>query len=302
MYSLEDKIKAVQLYIKYGKSAAAVIRELGYPNRHTSVCWYKEYVKTNGNLPMRHERQMPWIFVKLLLFVYRLGKRDPLGDIVYGGQKETDWRLGSNRTGEKHRQKNAPCAAALQKTKEQMKRDYEPDILERFNGERCDDAKHRVARAEADCREHREKWRDPVPVFKASKPGEGRKNLSNHEIHEKRRDAAEQSADDPQHLRYVGRTDGRKYPRDKKAPSTVEHRRWRPNAGSSSHFVPERRVEPTRRKDEVYQCKADACGSRENHIALTESVTFKKFLVHIHLPSTFTSPLLSHNYSFASMS
>lgn len=48
MYSLEDKIKAVQLYIKYGKSAAAVIRELGYPNRHTSVCWYKEYVKTNG--------------------------------------------------------------------------------------------------------------------------------------------------------------------------------------------------------------------------------------------------------------
>ncbi len=57
MYSLDDRIKAVKLYIKYGKSAATVIRELGYPNRHSLVCWYKEYVKTNGNLPARHERK-----------------------------------------------------------------------------------------------------------------------------------------------------------------------------------------------------------------------------------------------------
>ena len=47
MYSLDDKIKAVKLYIKYGKSAEAVIRELGYPNRHSLVYRYKEYVKTN---------------------------------------------------------------------------------------------------------------------------------------------------------------------------------------------------------------------------------------------------------------
>ena len=57
MYSLEDRIKAVKLYIKYGKSAAAVIRELGYPNRHSLASWYKEYVNTNGNLPANHERK-----------------------------------------------------------------------------------------------------------------------------------------------------------------------------------------------------------------------------------------------------
>ena len=32
MYSYDDRIKAVELYIKYGLKAAAVIRELGYPD------------------------------------------------------------------------------------------------------------------------------------------------------------------------------------------------------------------------------------------------------------------------------
>ena len=31
MYSREKRLKAVELYIKYDKSAADVIRELGYP-------------------------------------------------------------------------------------------------------------------------------------------------------------------------------------------------------------------------------------------------------------------------------
>ncbi len=33
MYSYEDRVRAVQLYIKYGRSAAATTRELGYPSR-----------------------------------------------------------------------------------------------------------------------------------------------------------------------------------------------------------------------------------------------------------------------------
>jgi len=39
MYSREKKMKAVELYIKYDKSAADVIRELGYPDRHTLRSW-----------------------------------------------------------------------------------------------------------------------------------------------------------------------------------------------------------------------------------------------------------------------
>ncbi|MDZ4058204.1 MAG: DUF4817 domain-containing protein, partial [Polynucleobacter sp.] len=33
MYSYEQRIKAVELYIKYGRSAAATVRELGYPSK-----------------------------------------------------------------------------------------------------------------------------------------------------------------------------------------------------------------------------------------------------------------------------
>jgi transposase-like protein len=43
MYSYEDRMKAVELYIKYDLSAAATIRELGYPNRKMLARWYKEY-------------------------------------------------------------------------------------------------------------------------------------------------------------------------------------------------------------------------------------------------------------------
>lgn len=36
--------KAVELYIKFDLVAAPVIRELGYPNRHTLQNWYREYM------------------------------------------------------------------------------------------------------------------------------------------------------------------------------------------------------------------------------------------------------------------
>lgn len=48
MYSYEDRIKAVELYIKYDLSVADTVRELGYPNRKMLVRWYKEYQKTGG--------------------------------------------------------------------------------------------------------------------------------------------------------------------------------------------------------------------------------------------------------------
>jgi putative transposase len=46
MYSYEDRIKAVELYIKYDLCAADTVRELGYPNRKMLVRWYKEYQET----------------------------------------------------------------------------------------------------------------------------------------------------------------------------------------------------------------------------------------------------------------
>jgi putative transposase len=43
MYSSEKKKKAVELYIYYHLSAAAVIRELGYPERKSLIKWHKDY-------------------------------------------------------------------------------------------------------------------------------------------------------------------------------------------------------------------------------------------------------------------
>lgn len=52
MYSYEDRIKAVELYIKYDLSAVDTVQELGYPGRKMLVRWYKEYQEKGG----LHER------------------------------------------------------------------------------------------------------------------------------------------------------------------------------------------------------------------------------------------------------
>lgn len=44
MYSYEDRMRAVKLYIKYDYSFAAVKHELGYPKQHDSLKqWFDEY-------------------------------------------------------------------------------------------------------------------------------------------------------------------------------------------------------------------------------------------------------------------
>ena len=57
MYSREKRVKAVELYIKYDKSAADVIRELGYPDRHTLRSWYGMYLKEQET-GVIHDRYM----------------------------------------------------------------------------------------------------------------------------------------------------------------------------------------------------------------------------------------------------
>ena len=43
MYSYEDKIRAVELYIKLGKRVKATIRQLGYPTKNALKGWYREH-------------------------------------------------------------------------------------------------------------------------------------------------------------------------------------------------------------------------------------------------------------------
>jgi len=46
MYSYDERVKAVNLYIKYDLSAADTVRELGYPGRKMLKLWYNEYQAT----------------------------------------------------------------------------------------------------------------------------------------------------------------------------------------------------------------------------------------------------------------
>lgn len=50
MHSYEDRIKAVELYYRYGKKTSVVVRELGYPSTKQLGRWVRIYEET-GDLP-----------------------------------------------------------------------------------------------------------------------------------------------------------------------------------------------------------------------------------------------------------
>lgn len=54
MYSYEDHIRAVKLYIKLGKRTGSTIRQLGYPTRKSLKSWHAEYERC-FDLPRGYE-------------------------------------------------------------------------------------------------------------------------------------------------------------------------------------------------------------------------------------------------------
>ena len=60
MYALEERIKAVEMYFRYGRKVSAVIRELGYPDRKMLVKWAISYTIRSLGYPSR-EKLMEWI-------------------------------------------------------------------------------------------------------------------------------------------------------------------------------------------------------------------------------------------------
>lgn len=55
MYTLEERMKVVRLYIESGFNEGAVIKALGHPSPNTIRSWYREYTET-GKL---HEVSAP---------------------------------------------------------------------------------------------------------------------------------------------------------------------------------------------------------------------------------------------------
>ena len=58
MYSYEDRIRAVELYIKLGKRVRATIRQLGYPTKNALKGWYREF-EQRLDLPIGYARSKP---------------------------------------------------------------------------------------------------------------------------------------------------------------------------------------------------------------------------------------------------
>ena len=56
MYSYEDRLRAVRLYIKLGKRIGLTIRQLGYPTKNALKSWHREY-EQRLDLPAGYERQ-----------------------------------------------------------------------------------------------------------------------------------------------------------------------------------------------------------------------------------------------------
>jgi putative transposase len=55
MYSYEDRLRAVQLYIKLGKRIGLTIRQLGYPTKNALKTWCRDYEQHHG-LPIGYVR------------------------------------------------------------------------------------------------------------------------------------------------------------------------------------------------------------------------------------------------------
>jgi putative transposase len=58
MYSYDDRIRAVELYIKLGKRVRPAIRQLGYPTKNSLKGWYREY-EQRLDLPVGYAGREP---------------------------------------------------------------------------------------------------------------------------------------------------------------------------------------------------------------------------------------------------
>ena len=56
MYSYEDRLRAVRLYIKLGKRVGLTIRQLGYPTKNALKSWHREFEQRH-DLPTGYVRR-----------------------------------------------------------------------------------------------------------------------------------------------------------------------------------------------------------------------------------------------------
>ncbi len=55
MYSYDERLKAVELYLEFGKRSSTTIRQLGYPTKNSLKKWHQEFLK-RGDLHVAYHR------------------------------------------------------------------------------------------------------------------------------------------------------------------------------------------------------------------------------------------------------
>jgi transposase-like protein len=58
MYSYEDRVRAVKLYLKLGKRIRATVRQLGYPTKNSLISWHQQFERLL-DLPAGYSRKRP---------------------------------------------------------------------------------------------------------------------------------------------------------------------------------------------------------------------------------------------------
>lgn len=147
MYTYEQRMEAVNLYIEYGHRAAAVIRELGYPNRHMLVKWYKEFQET-GNLheaPIRHKKHSEEEKQRALKYYLEHGRSITQTTTHLGYPSQTTFKKWLNEAFP-DREKHCISGGAMVEYPQEKKREAVIDLCSR-NGSANDIAQsHGVSR------------------------------------------------------------------------------------------------------------------------------------------------------------
>jgi putative transposase len=68
MYSSDDRLRAVQLYIKLGKRVGLTIRQLGYPTKNALKAWHQAY-QQRQDLPLGYVREPKYTLAQKQLAV-----------------------------------------------------------------------------------------------------------------------------------------------------------------------------------------------------------------------------------------
>ncbi|WP_299516600.1 transposase [uncultured Rummeliibacillus sp.] len=126
MFSHEERVKAIQLFLKYDCSYAATIHELGYPSVGALRKWYKEYL-ISGELHSDYQKKSKYSEEQKQIAVNHY--------FEYGQCYARTIRLLGYPNRESLRQwceELAPGARKLRKSAVQLNQDQKDDVLRKF--------------------------------------------------------------------------------------------------------------------------------------------------------------------------